>query len=133
MCCADSLDSCGTQHTNAWSPAHAHGRASWWNLWEGSLAAVSTILVVRLALVAVGGMITRLVIVNEVVVAIALPAAVHSFVGNTPKLVMIAQLKLVAVITTSCLEDLVLALLLKQAVVRLRVINTFEVLRRLVS
>jgi hypothetical protein len=46
------------------------------------------------------------------------------------ELVVIARLKLVAVITTSCLANLFLALLLKRAIVNPQVVNTFEVLRK---
>jgi hypothetical protein len=80
-----------------------------------SLAVASAILVVRLVLVAVGGVIARLVIARLVidVVAIVLPVAARPFVGDMLEFVVIARLKLVAVITTSCLADLVLTLLLK--------------------
>ncbi len=55
-----------------------------------SLAVASAILVVRLALVAVEGVtIARLVIASQVVVAIALPIAVHSLVGNMLEFVVV--------------------------------------------
>ncbi len=96
-----------------------------------SLAVASAILVVCLALVAVEGVtIARLVIAIEVVVAIVLPVAAHSLVDNTLEFVVIARLKLVAKLTTSCLADLVLAFPLKRAIANPRVVNTFEVLRK---
>ena len=110
-------------------PMHVAGLLS--GTFGRSLAVASTILVVRLALVAVEGLtITRLVIASQIVVAIALPIAAHSLVGNMLEFVVIARLKLVAILTTSCLADLVLALPLKRAIANPRIVNTFEVLRK---
>ena len=94
-----------------------------------NLAVASAILVVCLALIAVGVVtIARLVIAIEVVVAIVVPIAAHLFVDEMLEFVVIARLKLVAKLATSCLADLVLALLLKRAIANPRVVNTFEVL-----
>jgi hypothetical protein len=84
-----------------------------------SPAIASAILVVHLALVAVGGVvIARLVIAVEVVVAIVSPVAVCSFIDN-----------ILEVITTSCLADLVFAFLLKRAVANPRVVDALKILR----
>jgi hypothetical protein len=71
-----------------------------------SLAVASAILVVHLALVVVEGVtIARLVIASDVVVAIASPVAARSLVGNMLEFLVIARLKLVAILTTSCLAE----------------------------
>jgi hypothetical protein len=95
-----------------------------------SLAVASAILVVCLALVAVGVvMIARLVIAIEVVAAIVVPVPAHSFVNEMLELVVIARLKLVAKLATSCLADLVLALLLERTIANPRVVDVLKILR----
>ena len=91
---------------------------------ERSLVVISMIFIVHLALIVV----VRLIIASGVAIVIVLPTVVCSFVGDALKLVVIARLKLVAVIMMSCLTDLVVTLLVKCSVDNSHIVNTFEVL-----
>jgi len=74
--------------------------------------------------------VARLVIASGVAIAIALLTVVCSFVGDALEFVVVMQLKLVAVVTTSGLADLVVALLLERSVDNPRIVNTLEILRK---
>ena len=92
---------------------------------ERSLAVVSASFFACLALIAVA----RLVIASGVAIAIASPTVVRLFFGNALEFVVVTRLKLVAVVTTSGLADLVVALFLERSVGNPRVMNTLEILR----
>ncbi len=90
-----------------------------------SRAVVSASFFACLALIAVA----RLVIASGVAIAIASPTVVRLFFGNALEFVVVTRLKLVAVVTTSGLADLVVALFLERSVGNPRVMNTLEILR----
>ena len=92
----------------------------------------SAILVICLTLVTVGRTIATLVVAIEVVVAVVLPTVARLDVGVLLELAVVPrlELELVAVIAMGCLADLVLALLLKQAIANPPVVDALEILRK---
>ncbi len=90
----------------------------------------SAILVICLTLVTVGRTIATLVVAIEVVVAVVLPTVACLVAGVLLELVVVPRLDLVAVIAMGCLADLVLALLLKQAIANPPVVDALEILRK---
>jgi len=81
-------------------------------------------------LVTVGRTIATLVVAIEVVVAVVLPTVACLVAGVLLELVVVPRLDLVAVIAMGCLADLVLALLLKQAIANPPVVDALEILRK---
>jgi len=91
-----------------------------------SLMVVSASFFACLALIAVA----RLVIASGFAIAIASPTVVCLFVSDALEFVVVMQLKLVAVVTTSRLADLVAVFFLDHSVNNPRVVNTLKILRK---